>query len=48
MESPIDHKIIEAAMRQGSLERAYALRDLARSMSDKLYRGARTLIAVFV
>ncbi len=47
MESQIDHKIIEAAMRQGRLERAYALRDLSRSISNKLYRGARILIAVF-
>lgn len=44
----IDHKIIEAAMRQGRLERACALRRLTVSAMDSLHRGARTLMAVFV
>lgn len=48
MESQIDHKIIEAAMRQGRLERAYALQDLTRSISSRLYSGVRTLMTVFV
>jgi len=47
MTTRTDYKMIEAAMLQGRMERAYAFRAAARYVATGLRNSARSLVAIF-